>query len=100
MTIAWATDKQPPAEVLVRYTSDPLPSCGACPRPTWHVLARLPGEATSYRWDTSSLPPGAYRIEVIATKAQDKQSVYSPLLQIARGSGAGAGGSPWPADGR
>jgi hypothetical protein len=93
VTIAWATAKQQPAEVLLRYTSDPLPSCGACPRPTWHVLARLPGEVTSYRWDTSSLPSGAYRVEVIATKEQDRQSVYSSLLRINGGSRAGAKGS-------
>jgi len=96
VTIAWATAKQQPAEVLLRYTSDPLPSCGACPRPTWHVLARLPGEVTSYRWDTSSLLSGAYRVEVIASKDQDRQSVYSPLLQITGGSRAGAEGSRRP----
>lgn len=93
VTIAWATAKRQPAEVLLRYTSDPLPSCGACPGPTWHVLARLPGAVTSYRWDTSSLPSRAYRVEVIASKDQDRQSVYSPLLQITGGSGAAGEGS-------
>lgn len=93
VTIAWATGKRQPAEVLLRYTSDPLPSCGACPKPTWQVLARLPGEVTSYHWDTSSLPPGDYRVEVIATKEKDRQSVYSSLLRINGGSKAGAKGS-------
>lgn len=93
VTIAWATDKLQPAEVLLRYTSDPLPSCMACPRPTWHVLARLPGEVTSYRWDTTALPSGDYRVEVIATKDNDRQAVYSSLLRIDGGSTAGAKGS-------
>lgn len=100
VTIAWAVDKRQPAEVLLRYTSDPLPSCGACPRPTWHVLARLPGEVTSYRWDTSSLPPGDYRVEVIAAKDEDRQAVYSPVLQINGGKPAGAKGSGRPASDR
>lgn len=93
VTIAWTTEERQPAEVFLRYTSDPLPSCGACPRPTWHVLAQPPGEVTSYRWDTSSLPPGDYRVEVIASTDEDRQSVYSPLLRIDGGSRAGAKGS-------
>lgn len=100
VTIAWTTDKLRPAEVLLRYTSDPLPSCGACPRPTWHVLAQLPGDATSYEWDTTALPPGDYHVEVSAIGERDRQAVYSPVLRINGGKAAGAKGAGRPASAR
>jgi len=89
VTIAWATEKLAPTAVTLRYTSDRLPSCAACPKPTWQVLAQLPGEVTSYQWDTTLLPPGDYHVEVIAVKDKDRRSVYSPLLRINRGNAAG-----------
>jgi len=100
VTIAWATEKLQPAEVILRYTSDRLPSCGACPKPTWHELAQMPGDVTSYRWDTTALRPADYHVEVIAIKEKDRRSVYSPLLRITGGKAVEAKESPGRARGR
>ena len=99
VTIAWTAEKLQPAAVVLRYTSDPLPYCGACPKPTWHTLAQMPGDVTSYAWDASSLPPGDYRVEVIVLREKDRRSVYSSLLRINGGKAAGAKGSGRPARG-
>lgn len=100
VTIGWTTEKLQPAGVILRYTSDRLPSCGACPKPTWHVLAQVPGNVTSYQWDTTALRPGDYHVEVIAIKEKDRRSVYSPRLRIKGDNAAEAKGSRRPAGDR